>query len=38
VEFDHEVFGLDGVGAVDLDLVVALGVEGVREEEERGGG
>ena len=26
VELDHEGFGGDGVGAVDLDLVVALGV------------
>ena len=28
MELDHEVFGSDGFGSVDLDLVVALGVRG----------
>ena len=39
VEFDHQVFRLDGVGAVDLDLVIALRASGgdSREEHKNGG-
>ena len=36
VDFDHGAFGFDGVGAVDLDLVVALCGCWSREEQEAG--
>jgi hypothetical protein len=37
VELDHEVFGSDGFGSVDLDLVVALGVRGAGREKGEAG-
>jgi hypothetical protein len=36
VQLDHGVVRLDGIGAVHLDFVVALGEKGQREQEEKG--